>query len=76
MVTAEQARRISYVAELDRVCKAIEEAAREEKYSTYIIIHNKNIINELWHSGYIVKDAGDSEYWVIWRDDESNSCGK
>ena len=76
MVTAEQARRISDVAELDRVCKAIEEAAREEKYSTYIIIHNKNIINELWHSGYIVKDAGDSEYWVIWRDDESNSCGK
>ena len=48
----------------------------KKKYSVYVIIHNKNIINELWHSGYIVKDTGDSEYWVIWRDNESNNCGE
>lgn len=75
-ITAAEARKMSYIAELKRIYDTIQNAASEEKYSTYIIINNKNIISELWHNGYIVKDVGDSEYWVIWRDDESNNCGE
>ena len=76
-LTAEQARKISYTAELTRVYNTIHEVAREEKYVAVIIIHSPSIIYELLQHGYFIEDLNqDSKYLVKWKEDESNSCGE